>query len=154
MMFILIIILIFFGSKKIPELARGLGKGMREFRDASNSIREEITRETSSITQEARKIREEIKSQVDLKALDAETQSISAEISQIKEEIMTPVDLNAIDSEKQSTTSPAEIAAPVTSDTAEAATQTLEHHKGPIARLDPDDVVSAPKEIIPNKDPE
>jgi sec-independent protein translocase protein TatA len=31
-----------FGGKKIPELMRGLGKGMREFNDAKNNIRKEI----------------------------------------------------------------------------------------------------------------
>jgi len=32
---ILIIVLIFFGGRKIPELMRGLGKGLKEFKDAS-----------------------------------------------------------------------------------------------------------------------
>ncbi|MFW5759832.1 MAG: twin-arginine translocase TatA/TatE family subunit [Cyclobacteriaceae bacterium] len=32
---IILIILIFFGAKRIPELARGLGKGIREFKDAT-----------------------------------------------------------------------------------------------------------------------
>lgn len=32
---ILVIVLLLFGGKKIPELMRGLGKGMREFKDAS-----------------------------------------------------------------------------------------------------------------------
>ena len=41
---ILLIILIFFGAKKIPELAQGLGKGMREFRKAAKDIQEEIDR--------------------------------------------------------------------------------------------------------------
>ena len=39
---ILIIVVMLFGSKKIPELARGLGKGIRELKDASNEIRQEI----------------------------------------------------------------------------------------------------------------
>jgi sec-independent protein translocase protein TatA len=34
-LFILIIVLIFFGGKKVPELMRGLGKGVKEFRDAT-----------------------------------------------------------------------------------------------------------------------
>ena len=44
LLFILVIVLIFFGPKKIPELARGLGKGLRDFKDASNEIRNEFTR--------------------------------------------------------------------------------------------------------------
>lgn len=39
---IVLFILIFFGANKIPELARGLGKGIREFKDASREIRSEI----------------------------------------------------------------------------------------------------------------
>jgi sec-independent protein translocase protein TatA len=39
---IAIIILIFFGGRKIPELMRGVGKGIREFNDAKNSVRKEI----------------------------------------------------------------------------------------------------------------
>ncbi|HEX9006996.1 MAG TPA: twin-arginine translocase TatA/TatE family subunit [Bacteroidota bacterium] len=35
---ILLIVLVFFGSKKIPELAQGLGKGIREFRKASRDL--------------------------------------------------------------------------------------------------------------------
>lgn len=39
---ILFVILIFFGAKKIPELAQGLGKGMREFKKATREIEEGI----------------------------------------------------------------------------------------------------------------
>ena len=39
---ILVIVLLLFGGKKIPELMRGLGKGMREFSDAKNNVRNEI----------------------------------------------------------------------------------------------------------------
>ena len=39
---VLLIILLLFGSKKIPELARGLGKGIRYFKDATNEIQNEI----------------------------------------------------------------------------------------------------------------
>ena len=39
---IVLVILIFFGAKKIPELARGLGKGIREFKDATKEVKKEI----------------------------------------------------------------------------------------------------------------
>jgi sec-independent protein translocase protein TatA len=41
MFLILIVILLLFGGKRIPELARGLGKGIREFKDASSGKPEE-----------------------------------------------------------------------------------------------------------------
>jgi sec-independent protein translocase protein TatA len=49
---IVLIIIMLFGSKKIPELARGLGKGMREIKNATNDIQREIregSREINSI---------------------------------------------------------------------------------------------------------
>ena len=46
---VLLFIVMFFGSKKIPELAKGLGKAMREVKDASNDIKKEIHDSTSSI---------------------------------------------------------------------------------------------------------
>ncbi|BDD11311.1 hypothetical protein FUAX_37430 [Fulvitalea axinellae] len=39
---IVLFVIIFFGAKKIPELARGMGKGIREFKDATKEIKEEI----------------------------------------------------------------------------------------------------------------
>ena len=44
LMVILIVVLILFGARKIPEFARGLGQGIREFRKASREIQEEIER--------------------------------------------------------------------------------------------------------------
>jgi sec-independent protein translocase protein TatA len=41
-MIILVIVLLLFGGKKIPELMRGLGKGVREFNDAKSNVRNEI----------------------------------------------------------------------------------------------------------------
>ncbi len=43
---ILIIVLLLFGAKRIPDLARGLGKGIREFKDASAGIQREIETES------------------------------------------------------------------------------------------------------------
>jgi len=39
---ILLIVVLLFGGKKIPELMRGLGKGMREFNDAKNNVKKDI----------------------------------------------------------------------------------------------------------------
>ena len=39
---ILLVVLLFFGGKKIPDLMRGIGKGVREFNDAKESVKKEI----------------------------------------------------------------------------------------------------------------
>jgi len=45
------VILIFFGAKKIPELAQGLGKGLREFKKATRDAEEGIEDEVKKINQ-------------------------------------------------------------------------------------------------------
>jgi sec-independent protein translocase protein TatA len=42
--FILVIILMFFGAKKLPELAKGMGQAVREFSKAKDEVEHEITR--------------------------------------------------------------------------------------------------------------
>ena len=39
---IMLIVIILFGSKKIPELARGIVLGLKEFKNATNSIKDEV----------------------------------------------------------------------------------------------------------------
>ena len=45
---ILLIVVMVFGADKIPEIARGLGKGMRQIKDATNDIKKEIN-DTSKV---------------------------------------------------------------------------------------------------------
>lgn len=47
---IALVVLLFFGGKKIPELMHGLGKGVRSFKDGMNNIEKEIEKE--SVTKE------------------------------------------------------------------------------------------------------
>ncbi len=46
---IAIFVLVFFGAKRIPELARGLGQGIKEFRQASKDIKKEIEESSRDI---------------------------------------------------------------------------------------------------------
>lgn len=46
---ILIAVLLLFGADKIPNLARSLGRGMREFKDATNEIKSELERHVEDI---------------------------------------------------------------------------------------------------------
>ena len=40
-----LVVLLLFGGRKIPELMRGLGRGIREFQDAKNNVKQEIEEE-------------------------------------------------------------------------------------------------------------
>ena len=42
LLIILLVILLLFGAKRLPELAKGLGKGIREFKDATKHVENEI----------------------------------------------------------------------------------------------------------------
>lgn len=53
MILIFLVVLLLFGGKKLPELARGLGKGLREFKDASDGIKREIHNNINSINEAA-----------------------------------------------------------------------------------------------------
>ena len=57
---IMFVVVMLFGSKKIPEIARGLGKGIRELKDASNDIKREISQSASSIKEEIQKTEKDL----------------------------------------------------------------------------------------------
>ncbi len=69
--FIVFIILMVFGADKVPEIARGLGKGMRQIKDATNDIKSEITKSAEKqgidvdITKDVRKEIDKLKEDVD-----------------------------------------------------------------------------------------
>jgi sec-independent protein translocase protein TatA len=46
---ILLIVLIFFGAKRLPDLARGLGQGIREFRKAARDVQDEVEKEPKKL---------------------------------------------------------------------------------------------------------
>jgi len=52
---IVLAVLVLFGGRKIPEFMRGIGKGIREFNDAKNSVRKEIEEGASGTTAEPKK---------------------------------------------------------------------------------------------------
>ena len=65
-----LIVVMLFGADKIPEIARGLGKGMRQLKDATNDIKKEInetadkqginTNIAKDVTEEINKVKEVI----------------------------------------------------------------------------------------------
>lgn len=69
--FILFIVLLVFGADKVPDIARGLGKGLRQIKDATNDIKSEITKGVKDqgldfdITKDVRKEIDKVKDDVD-----------------------------------------------------------------------------------------
>jgi len=65
---ILLVVLLLFGANKIPEIARGLGKGMREFRKAADDIKREMNNQSDDIKKDFKELDDNIKkTQDDLK---------------------------------------------------------------------------------------
>lgn len=72
---ILVIVVMLFGADKIPELARGLGKGMQQLKNATNEVKKEITDTakkqgidtdfTKDVTDEVKKIKNKVQDNFD-----------------------------------------------------------------------------------------
>lgn len=67
---VMLIVVMLFGADKIPEIARGLGKGMRQLRDATNEVKREINQTAK-------------KNDIDIDIL----KDVKKEIHQVKEDI-------------------------------------------------------------------
>lgn len=74
-MFILFIVVMVFGADKVPDIAKGMGKGMRTIRDATNDLKSEITKSsekhgintsehTKTFTDEIQKVKDEVEDAV------------------------------------------------------------------------------------------
>jgi sec-independent protein translocase protein TatA len=55
LLLILVVIFFLFGAKKIPDIAKGLGEGIREFRKAARDIHEEVNKEVKQIDNKSEK---------------------------------------------------------------------------------------------------
>lgn len=64
---ILVVVLMLFGSDKVPELARTIGKGMRQLRDATNEVKREINQSAyqKDLDDSISKINQDMKKEVD-----------------------------------------------------------------------------------------
>lgn len=56
MIIILVIVLLLFGAKKLPELARGMGKSLGEFKKAKDEFEHEITRAADDASKPTKKV--------------------------------------------------------------------------------------------------
>jgi sec-independent protein translocase protein TatA len=49
---IALVVLVLFGARKIPEFAKGMGQGVREFKKASQNVNDEIKKESTEVKKE------------------------------------------------------------------------------------------------------
>lgn len=110
MLMIALVIVILFGPKKIPEIARGLGQGVRKMKDAMEDVKSEIMKEAdnpvSDIKKEIEKVKqaakdfdptEKIKQELDLrkqlegKSSDELIQETKEEINKLSDDYQGPV---------------------------------------------------------------
>lgn len=68
---VMLLALLFFGSKAIPDIAKTLGKGLREFKKATNEIQRELNAQTSDIKRDINDV----------------TSTVNKETSEIKKEL-------------------------------------------------------------------
>lgn len=85
MILIFLAVLLLFGGKKLPELARGLGKGLREFKDASDGIKREIHNNINAVNEVVDSAKSEVESAVS--SMDTEGAS-STSYSNPDEEVL------------------------------------------------------------------
>lgn len=62
---ILLVILLMFGGKGVPNIAKALGKGIREFKDATEGIQKDVMKSTGGITNTIQEHIQEVKKEVD-----------------------------------------------------------------------------------------
>jgi sec-independent protein translocase protein TatA len=60
LLLIFIVFILFFGAKSIPGIARGLGKGIREFKNATSAIQHEINQSINEVERQAMDIESQV----------------------------------------------------------------------------------------------
>lgn len=83
---ILLVVLLFFGGKKIPDLMRGIGRGVREFNDAKTNVKNEIEAGMSEKDKKEQDAELELK-QAQERVLQAQAKVQQAQQTQLQTEL-------------------------------------------------------------------
>ena len=86
---VILLALLFFGAKAIPDIAKTLGKGMREFKKATNEIQREINEYSSDLRKEVNEVKSTVNQKTNeiKKEMDNVTSSVNKETEDISKEI-------------------------------------------------------------------
>jgi sec-independent protein translocase protein TatA len=86
LMLVFLAFLLLFGSSKIPELAKGLGKGLRELKKATDDIKRELSENTGGITQEITDTASDIRRNISEITTNI-TQDVKSQTDEVKKEV-------------------------------------------------------------------
>lgn len=89
---ILLVVLLLFGANKIPEIARGLGKGFREFKRATQDIRSEFDEQTRDIKNEVNNIKDNLNNDINFDNIDDKDDSSTKNNNTSQDNRDDPVD--------------------------------------------------------------
>jgi sec-independent protein translocase protein TatA len=89
---IIIVALLLFGAEKLPDIAKTIGKGMRDFKKATDDIRNEIESSTSDFRKDLTDVRDSIKTDV-----TSYTEKITKDMNDVSDSIKN--DMNNVTSE-------------------------------------------------------
>jgi sec-independent protein translocase protein TatA len=84
---VILVALVLFGADKIPDLARTVGKGMREFKKASDDIMAEINNSTSDIRKDISDVTDSVR-----KDMDKVTGSIMSQVNEVQTSVQQNID--------------------------------------------------------------
>jgi len=88
---VFVIVLLLFGADKIPEIARGMGKGMREFRKITGEIKNEFKESTSGLSDDIKDIKNDMDQTKDNLSGEfrkyVDDSGISQDINEIKDDL-------------------------------------------------------------------
>ena len=88
---IVIVVIMLFGQDKLPELMKGIGKGIREINDAKNQIQNEIQKSTSGIKEDFKKQTLEMQSEIEKAG-----QSVKRSVNGVNESLKNNVPVEPI----------------------------------------------------------
>ena len=97
MLLVFLVFLLLFGANKMPELAKGLGKGLKEFKRATDDIKRELSDSTGGITQEISDTTADIR-----RNISEITTNITREVDTHTEDIKREVETHTADIKKDS----------------------------------------------------
>lgn len=83
---IFLVIIMLFGSKSLPDLAKGIGKGYREFKKATDEIKSEIKNESDKIEDEIEEYKREISAESYKRYLEGDSSALNDIKSNKKQE--------------------------------------------------------------------